>query len=129
MHKILLLSLFLGLTACNRSSPAEKTVKSLRAIQSWTATAQMVGETWQQGTIPDAYAEQTLKLSQEEIATETKNLFKPPTQHQPRQIQQTLQHLMVAIKHRQKAAIAAPLRQLSIQHQQLDAVLKAQEQS
>jgi hypothetical protein len=127
MNKILFLSLFLGLAACSRSSLAEKTVKSLQPIQSWTATAQMVGEAWQQGTVPDAYAEQTLKRSQEEVTTETKNLTESLTQ-QPRQIQQTLRQLMAAIEHRQKEVIAAPLRQLSTQHRQLDAVLKIQEQ-
>ncbi len=126
MKKILLLGSLLGLAACSRSSSHEKLVKSLQTIQSWTSTAQMVGETWQQGTIPDAYAEQTLKKSQEEIAGETKDLTES-LQQQTQQIQQTLQQLTVAIERHQKDAIAAPLQQLSTQYQQLDATLKAQE--
>ena len=126
MKKILFLGFLLGLSACSRSSSHEKLVKSLQTIQSWTATAQMVGETWQQGKVPDAYAEQTLKKSQEEIDREANNLTDSSMQ-QIQQIQQTLQQLIAAVKHRQKDAIAAPLNQLSTQHQQLDTLLKAQE--
>jgi Tfp pilus assembly protein PilP len=80
MRKILLLGSLLGLAACSRSSSHEKLVKSLQSVQSWTATAQMVGETWQQGNVPEAYAEQTLKKSQEEIARETKDLTESSVQ-------------------------------------------------
>lgn len=127
MKKILLLVSLLGLTACSRSSSHEKLVKNLQTIQSWTATAQMVGETWQQGAVPDVYAEQTLKKSQEEIAKETKDLTESSVRQQTEQIQQTLQQLTAVIQHHQKGASAAPLQQLSTQHQQLNTVLKAQE--
>ena len=127
MKKILLLGSLCGLAACTHSSSHEKLIKSLQTIQSWTATAQMVGETWQQGTVPDAYAEQTLEKSQEEIAKETKDLTESSIQQQTQQIQQTLQHLTDAIKRHQKGEIVAPLQQLSTQHQQLETVLKAQE--
>jgi predicted metal-dependent hydrolase len=127
MKNILLLGLLLGSAACSRSPSHEELVESLQSIQSWTATAQMVGETWQQGNIPDAYAEQTLKKSQEEIAREKKDLTEPSVQQPIQQIQQTLQQLITAVKHHQKGAIAAPLQQLSTQHQQLDVTLKAQE--
>ena len=126
MKKILLLGSLLGLAACSHSSSHEKLIKSLQTVQSWTATAQMVGETWQQGTVPDAYAEQTLKKSQEEIARETKDLTESSVR-QTQQIQQTLQQLIAAVNQHQKDAIAAPLQQLSTQHQQLGILLKAQE--
>lgn len=126
MKKILLSSSLLVVIACGQSSRQEANVKSLQAIQSWTATAQMVGQTWQQGTVPDVYAEQTLKKSQEEIAKETKDLTESSGQQQTKQIQKTLQQMTDAIKHNQKSAIAAPLQQLSTQHQQLDATLKAE---
>ncbi len=126
MKKLLFLGLLLELAACSRSSSHEKLLKSLQTVQSWTATAQMVGETWQQGAVPDAYAEQTLKKSQEEIARETKDLTEPSAQ-KTQQIQETIQKLIAAVKHRQKGTIAAPLQQLSTQHQQLNTLLKAQE--
>ena len=128
MKKILLLGALLGLASCGHLSSQKKSIKSLKTIQSWTATAQMVGETWQQGAVPDAYAEQTLEKSQEEIAKETKAITGSSAQHQTQQIQQTLQQLTAAVNRHQKAAIAAPLQQLLTQHQQLDAVLRDQEQ-
>jgi hypothetical protein len=62
------------LMACSRSPSPDKSVKALKTIGSWTATAQMVGEAWQQGRVPQHYAEQTLKKSQEEIAKEAKDV-------------------------------------------------------
>ena len=123
---ILLLGALVGLTTCSPSAH-EKRVKSLQTIQSWTATAQRVGEAWQQSTVPDAYAEQTLAKSQAEIARETPNLS-DPSARQVQQIQQTLQQLTAAVKQDQKAAIAAPLQQLLPQRQQLDTLLAQEKQ-
>ena len=128
MKKILLLGSLWGLAACSQSSSHDKLVKSLQIVQSWTATAQMVGETWQQDRVPDAYAEQTLKKSKAEIASETKDLTESTAVQEIQKIQQTLQQLIAAVKHRQKGALTAPLQQLSTQHQKLAALLKAQEQ-
>ncbi|WP_333257534.1 hypothetical protein [Microcoleus sp. S13_C5] len=87
----------------------------------------MVGETWQQGSIPDLYAQQTLEKSQQEIAKETKDLTDPPTlPRQIYQLQQTLQQMTTAVKQHRKAEIATPLVQLATEQQQLEALLKAQ---
>lgn len=127
MKKILLLGSLWGLVACSSSPTPQKLVKSLQTVQSWTATAQMVAESWLKGTLPNAYAEQTLEKSQAEITKETKELTDASLQQHSQRILQTLYQLTVAVKHHQKAMIAAQVERLSTQRQQLAADLKAQE--
>lgn len=129
MKQLLLTSLLLILTACSRSSAHEKTVKSMKTIESWAATAQMVGETWQQGSLPDAYAQQTLQKSQEEITQEVKGLTDSPSLSLLQPLQQTLQQMITTVQQHQKAAIVSCLQQFSHQRQQLDALVKKGEQS
>ena len=126
MKQILLVSLLVLLAACGRSSPNEKLVKALKSIKSWTATAQMVGETWQQGSIPDIYAQQTLEKSQEEIAKETKGLTNPSLLQQLQPLQQTLQQMTEDVKQNHKIAIATSLQKLAGEQQQLDAFAASQ---
>ncbi len=126
MRKVLLISLLFVLSACSSSSHA-KQIKTLQTIQSWTATARMVGETWQQGIVPDRYAEQTLSKSQEEISKEAEGLTAvPKLQQQLSQIHQTLQQMTTAIHQQNKATIAPLLQDLSNQQQQLAVFAKAQ---
>lgn len=127
IKNLLLTSALLVCAACSQQTSSEKLVKPLKTVQSWTATARMVGETWQQGTIPDTYAQQTLEKSQQEIAHETKALTAPyALQQSLRQLQQTLQKMTVDVKQQHKAEIATSLQQLSKQQQQLDAFVRAQ---
>ncbi len=51
------------LVACKPPTPAER----MDSIQSWLATAQMVGEAWLRHTTPDKYSRQTLELSRETV--------------------------------------------------------------
>ena len=76
MRKVLLIGLLFVLSACTSSHA--KQIKALRTIQSWAATAHMVGETWQQGTVPDVYTQQTLSKSQQEIRKEAEQLTAVP---------------------------------------------------
>ena len=127
MKKALIASLLLVLAGCSPSSSHDQLVKTLKTVQSWTATARMVGETWQQGSIPDLYAQQTLEKSQQEIAKETKDLTDSPAlPRQIYQLQQTLQQMTTALKQHRKAEIATPLVQLATEQQQLETLLKAQ---
>jgi hypothetical protein len=51
------------LGACKSPTPAEH----IDSIQSWLATAGMVGEAWLRHTTPDKYSRQTLELSRETL--------------------------------------------------------------
>lgn len=126
MKKILSLGLLLILTACSRSPDRDKIVKPLKTIQSWAATAQMVGEAWQQGRIPQQYARQTLIKTREEIGKEAVDLPDPPTLI--KQIQQTLSLLAEKIDLPQNASLSTALDKFSTQQQQLEAYTKSQEQ-
>ena len=48
------------------------------SIQSWLATAEMVGEAWLRHTTPDKYSRQTLHLSQETLLQISSDLLKSP---------------------------------------------------
>lgn len=124
MKNILLSSLLLVLAACSQSSPHERLIKTLKTTRSWTATARMVGENWQQGTIPDHYARQTLTKSQQEIGKEMEGLDAPPAILQ--QLQQTIQAMTTNVEQRNKAAIATSLQKISAEQQQLEALAQAE---
>jgi len=51
------------LSACKLPTPAEQ----MDSIQSWLATAGMVGEAWLRHTTPDKYSRETLELSRETL--------------------------------------------------------------
>ncbi|MBW4473653.1 MAG: hypothetical protein KME45_25240 [Stenomitos rutilans HA7619-LM2] len=118
--------------ACSQQSSSEVLSQHLKTVHSWTATAQMVAESWTQGSVPQRYAKQTLEKTQQEIAKETESLFNelPQTRSQfapsLQQLQQTIQQLSIAVEQSEKAAIAAPLKQLIIEEQQLQTLIRAQ---
>jgi patatin-like phospholipase/acyl hydrolase len=123
MKKILLTSLLLLLTACSPSSPKDKLVEVLKTTRSWAATAKMVAEAWQQGSIPDRYAGQTLAKSQQEIAKETNTLNNRPVLLL--QLQQTIQLMGANVEGNKRMAIATSLQKLSAEQQQLDELAKS----
>ena len=125
MKQILLVTVFLTLAGCDRLSPSEKTAKALKSIQSWTATAQMVGEAWQQGNLPDPYARQTLAKSQKEIAQEIKAIPDSALRQKLQPLQQTLQQLTQETNQRHKPAIAPLLQILQHEQQQLAELVNA----
>ena len=51
------------LVACKPPTPAQQ----MDSIQSWLATAEMVGQGWLRHTTPDKYSRQTLELSRETV--------------------------------------------------------------
>ncbi len=125
MKHILLTSLLFVLAACGQTTPHDKLVEALKTTRSWTATAQMVGEAWQQGSVPDQYAQQTLTKSQQEIDKVTKEFSPPPPLFQ--QVQQTIQEMNISVKQQNKAAIANSLQSIFVEQQQLNALAKAEE--
>ncbi len=106
------------LVACSRSPSPEKSVKALKTIQSWTATAQMVGEAWQQGRVPQHYAQQTLEKTQAEIAKESQDLTAPS--EVVTQLQQTIAQMAGQVDGVPSGAFVTALHRLSTQQHQLD---------
>lgn len=118
--------------ACSQPSSDAVLTQHLQTVNSWTATAQMVAESWEQGSVPQRYAKQTLEKTQQEIAKETEALFKEQPQAQSQlapslqHLQQTIQQLSTAVGQPETAAIAAPLKQLLTDEQQLQTLIKVQ---
>jgi hypothetical protein len=50
------------------------------SIQSWLATAEMVGQAWLRHTTPDKYSRQTLELSHETLLQISSDVLKSPPQ-------------------------------------------------
>ncbi len=123
MKSILFISLLFLLAACGKPSPYDQRTEALKITRSWTATARMAGEAWQQGAIPDQYAQQTLTKSQQEIGKAQAGLSSPPVLFQ--QVQQAIQDMTMQVQHHNKAAIATSLQRISAQQQQLDTLAKA----
>lgn len=86
----------------------------------------MVGQTWQQGTVPNRYAQQTLEKAQQEIDQETAEIADPALQQQLHPLQQTLLQIALDIKQNYKTTTAASLQKLASQQQQLAAFEPAQ---
>ena len=61
-------------TACKSPTAAEQ----MDSIQSWLATAEMVGEAWLRHTTPDKYSRQTLELSHRTLLQISSALLKSP---------------------------------------------------
>jgi hypothetical protein len=73
VKRLLVLSVVI-VAACKSPTPAEQ----MESIQSWLATAEMVGEGWLRHTTPDKYSRQTLELSHETLLQISGNLLKSP---------------------------------------------------
>ena len=72
--KRLLITSVVIVAACKSPTPAEQ----MDSIQSWLATAEMVGEAWLRHTTPDKYSRQTLELSRETLLQISTDLLKSP---------------------------------------------------
>jgi hypothetical protein len=73
VKRLLVISMVI-LAACKSPTPAEQ----MDSIQSWLATAEMVGEAWLRHTTPDKYSRQTLELSRESLLQISSDLLKSP---------------------------------------------------
>jgi hypothetical protein len=85
-----------------------------------------VGKAWQQGLMPQHYAQQTLEKTQAEIAKESKDLTAQPAV--VTQLQQTIAQMAQKVDRSPSGAFATALDRLSTQQRQLDRLTKAQEQ-
>jgi hypothetical protein len=59
---------------CKPPTPAEQ----LESIQSWLATAEMVGEAWLRHSTPDKYSREALELSHQTLLQISSDLLKSP---------------------------------------------------
>jgi len=73
VKRLLVISVVIA-AGCKSPTPAEQ----MDSIQSWLATAEMVGEAWLRHTTPDKYSRQTLELSHETVLQISSDLLKSP---------------------------------------------------
>jgi len=73
VKRLLVISVVI-LAACKPPTPAEQ----MDSIQSWLATAEMVGQAWLRHTTPDKYSRQTLELSHETLLQISSGVLKSP---------------------------------------------------
>ena len=103
------------------SNPDEELSKELKTVSSWAATAHMVGEASIKGTVPPAYAKETLKKSREKLLEETDKLSKSPAAQENKvleplqQLQKTISQMSAAVEQKDNKKIATQLEHLSKQ--------------
>ena len=64
------------LASCSDKTSAEDMDKDTLCVSSWVGTANMVGDAWMRGAVPNKYAEQTLKRATEELRKEKEKIDK-----------------------------------------------------
>ena len=64
------------LASCSGKNSTEDMDQETQSISSWVATANMVGDAWIRGAVPNKYAEQTLKRATEELQKEKSKIDK-----------------------------------------------------
>lgn len=121
------------LTACSGQSSTDKLTKELDSVKSWTATAHMVGDAWIKGTVPEAYAKETLSKTQEELQkeTETLKLADSAPAHsqileQLKQLKDTVAQMSKAVEQKDQQAMNQQIQQLSSQEQTISTLFKQQ---
>ncbi|MDF5719142.1 MAG: hypothetical protein PUP91_01350 [Rhizonema sp. PD37] len=128
IKKILISNYLLLLTLLNIScsiNPNENLSKELKTVSSWAATAHMVGEASIRGTVPTAYAKETLKKSLEKIQQETEKLSKSPEAQEEKvleplqQLQQIITQMSIAVEQKDNKEIATQLQRLSRQEKKI----------
>jgi len=121
------------LAACGQS-PDEQLQSEIKTVSSWTATAQMAGEAWAEGDVPDAYARRTLETAQENLQETAETLKtteeipanqKSQAEEQINSLRQTLNRMQAAVESDDKQSLAQSLDQLNEQKQALEAFAKS----
>jgi hypothetical protein len=126
--------LTLALTCCTRS-PADQLKDESQTVASWAATARMVGEAWQKGSVPHAYALETLSNAHKTLSDETKTIeeLKPEAGaelrdqllNQTRSINQVIEQMRAAVEKKDNQALAQLVKQLEAEEQTVKATAKS----
>lgn len=126
------LLLLTSLAACSRQSSADEVAKELKTVESWTATAETVGDAWIRGNVPVAYAKQTLTKAQEELHKEADKLGKNAAakastdmQEQLKLLEDTVGKMSAAVEKKDSQAMIQQIQQLSTQEQRISKLAQA----
>lgn len=127
IHSSGLLLLLTLLTACSSKSSSEELTKELQTVSSWTATAHMVGDAWVRGSVPTAYAKQTLSTAQQELQKESDTLAQlsiSPTQRPTllenlHRLEQTVGQMSTAVEQADRTAMTQEIQKLSLAEQKV----------
>lgn len=123
-----ILLLLIPISACRARSPAGEFNTELETVQSWAATAHMVGEAWTKDTVPIAYTEQTLQTAQQTLQEELNTIREmsavPIDQRtraleSARHLQQIIRQMQAAIERKDYAAMAEQVKELTTAEQTL----------
>ena len=127
------LALLTVLTACGAQSSADDLATELETVTSWAATAHMVGDAWINGTVPTAYAKQTLEAAQQSLQEEMDTLAQGSTVPSDRRtklletlqsLEQTVGQMATAVEQEDRAALTQQMQQLSTEEQTIGTLAK-----
>jgi hypothetical protein len=129
------LSLLLTLIAFSFSScalsPSAQLKSDMKTVTAWAATARMAGESWLKGSVPRAYASQTLRAAQETIEDEAQTIQGQPADEnsqlqsslagQARELGQVIDRMRASVESGDNNALTQLLKQLDAEAQALKA--------
>ena len=106
--------------ACSTRPPAEQLKTELQTVASWAATARMTGEQWLKGSVPRAYAAQTLRAAAETLEEEAQAIQGQEAAgaaELTRAAGATIGRMRTAVEGGDRAALARLLEQLKAEEQ------------
>lgn len=122
------------MSSCVSSNPSDSLHHEIKTLTSWIETTRMVGQAWQAGSVPSAYAARTFQTAQETLQTESETIQSLPIADVTRtdlraniqQMQNLLGQAEMAAKNSDRAGVDAAMTQLTTAEHVLDAGLKPQ---
>jgi hypothetical protein len=114
----LILAASLCLCGCGKSDSENLTEESTKVL-SWVASAELIFESWSQGSVPDAYARRSLERINKELGQNIERLQSISDNRHPQiisnieQFQIVLSQLVLAVEHGDRSGGNQLLTQLS----------------
>lgn len=124
------------LASCSSKNSAEDMDKETQSVSSWVATANMVGDAWIRGAVPNKYAEQTLERATEELQKEKNKidkikLSKDVSEHnrslllaEVLQLANKIEEMSRAVAKKNNSEVQQKLGELAVEKQALNKLIK-----
>jgi len=130
--RLVLMSSLLLISSCASSNPSEALQQEVKTLISWVETTRMVGQAWQAGSVPSAYAARTFQTAQDTLQQESETIqnlsiaevTRADLRANIQQMQNSLGQAEVALKNSDRAGVNAAMTQLTAAEQILEAGVK-----
>jgi hypothetical protein len=130
--RLILVFSALLLSSCASSNPSDALQHELKTLISWIETTRTVGQAWQSGSVPSAYAARTFQTAQEALQEESETIqslsiaevTKADLRAGIQQMQNSLGQAVVNLKNGDRAGVGTAMTELTTAEQVLNSGLK-----